>query len=267
VLPRVEVLDEGVRGGAGGDEVFLPAAPGPGVGGVLHRPGRQETGIVGNREVVGYDEFVDQGVDVSVAATLQQSCDEVVGPFQAVAGQPGDQPVSGDGGGPLQLPDLLRGEDLGALRGGGADRRGQQGQEPPLLVLSQVSTQGGDGLAECCPDRRTVCLGEIVEDCDEVFKRLRPGEQRGQGVGIPGHAMNLSAMGDKSTRDHRRFAAISARISLRLGPEVRSMARSRSMIFAFLGRDATCSGSAARLLNVSAASSGTSRYVNAMQPS
>ena len=205
-LPRVEVLDEGVRGGAGGDEVFLPAAPGPGVGGVLHRPGRQEPGIVGNREVVGYDEFVDQGMDVSVAATLQQSCDEVTGPFRTVAGQPRDQPISGDDRGPLQPPDLLRGKDGGALRRGGADRRGQQGQAPPLLILSQVSTQGGDGLAECCPDRRTVCLGEIVEDCGEVFKRLRLGYQSGQGVGIPSHGMNLSAMGGKLTHDPWRGA-------------------------------------------------------------
>ena len=186
--------------------MFLPAAPGPGVGGVLHRPGRQEPGIVGNREVVGYDEFVDQGMDVSVAATLQKSCDEVTGPFRTVAGQPRDQPISGDDRGPLQPPDLLRGKDGGALRGGGADRRGQQGQAPPLLILSQVSTQGGDGLAECCPDRRTVCLGEIVEDCDEVFKRLRLGYQSGQGVGIPSHGMNLSAMGGKLTHDPWRGA-------------------------------------------------------------
>ena len=212
-----EAPAEGVRGGAGGDEVLLPAVARSGEGTVLHRPGRQENGIVGNRDIEG--ELIDQfGVVHAVGgAAFQHACDEVAGPFRTVAGHPGEQPVAGDGH-LHQPPDVPGGEDLGALRGGGADRHRQQNQTLSTRAnLLHTSAQGWEGLADRFADHRTVCLGEIVEDCDEVFKRLRLGYQSGQCVGIPSHGMNLSAMGDKSTRDHRRFGVRAGRVSPRPG--------------------------------------------------
>ena len=166
-----EVLAEGVRGGTGGDEVFLPAASRSGNSVVFRRPSRQEPGIVGNREVEGEDEFVDQfGVGFGSVAAFQQACDEVAGPVRTVAGQPGEQPVAGDGQ-PDQLPDVPGGEGRGALRGGGADGCCQQDQVSAPAVLPQTSTQGGEGLADRFADRRTVGPGEVVEGRDEVLER------------------------------------------------------------------------------------------------